>query len=286
MTVGNSQVEALVTNALRDWLLWQLPAKVASINGIRFATLRATTPGPYTIPASATLGLSHTFNNATFTAFSVPSGSRTTAQMVTTINTAMGGTPASADADDRLLYTSPTAPVAATPSKVWLRGGTATDCNSIFGWDPGGEKELVTALVTPQRKGVRKGLPQVPDFGPAGTVAVIIGNCSSKPSPGGPRRDQHYVTVDMDIIRVDTQQQDSAEPIEAAVRCVREVLLTDAGRQLGRARNGDIALTEIPEALVSPTGREFKSKQTMPTPYFRGAVMRLGVRVFERPAAT
>lgn len=277
--------EKLAAQAFRDWLLWKLPAKVVEVNAERFASIRAATPGPYTIPANATLGFSHTFNNAALTGFAVTAGSRTTAQMVTQINAAMGGTPASADADDRLLYTSPLAPTGTTPSKVWVRGGTSTDCNSVFGWDAGGEKEVLTALVAPGLKGVCNGLPQLPDFGPAGVVAVIIGNRSSKPTPGGPRRHQFAVAMDVDIIRIETQQQvnKTKEHIESAVRCVREVLLTTAGRQLGRARSGDIMLVEIGDVHVSGTTHKFLSKPPPANPNFEGAAMKLQIRVNETP---
>lgn len=287
----SSQVEQLAVSALRDWLLWKLPAKVTAINAARFATLRATTPGPYTIPASATLGLSHTANSATFTSVALTAGSRTTAQLVTEINAAIGGATASADSADRLLLTSPAAPTASTPSKYFVRGGTATDCNSVFGWDAGGEKELLTALVAPGRKGVCNGLPLQPDFGPAGVVAIILGNRSGKPvapASGSPRRDEHLVVVDLDVLRIEPQQQTSAtrEHIESALRCVREVLLTDEGRMLGRATNGDVLRVDILSAVISATPHVFKSKQPISNPRFEGAAVQLAIRVYERPSAT
>ncbi len=285
---GEVFAEQLAARALRDWLLWQLPAKVTAVNAARFASVRAATPGPYTIPSGATLGLSWTYNDAGFEAFAVTAGSRTTAQMVTQINAETGTSVASADADDRLLVTSALAPTAAAPSKLWVRGGTSTDCNSVFGWDPGGEKELLTALVAPGLKGVCNGLPQQPDFGPAGVVAVVIGTRSSKPVSGGPRRDEFTVTLDLDVLRIDPQQQASRtrEHIESAVRCVREVLLTTAGRQLGRARNGDIMLVDVLSTVVSATPHKFKSKEPISNPLFEGAAMQLSVRVNERPASS
>lgn len=285
---GNSLVEQLAADALTAWLLWQLPAKVAAVNAARFASVRASTPGPYTIPANGTLGLSRSFNAQTFTSISLTAGIRTTAELVTLINAGMGATVASADDDDRLLLTSPLAPTASAPSKMWVRGGTSSDCNALFGWDTGGEKELLTALVAPTRKGVCNGLPQLPDFGPPGVVAVVIGNRSSRPGAGGPRADKNVVTLDIDILRIEPQQQvhKTREHIESAVRCVREVLLTTDGRQLGRARYGDISLVELGPVTIQATPHRFKSKEPILNPLFEGAAMQLSIKLFERPAAT
>lgn len=278
------QPESLAANSLRDFLLAQLPAKVTAVNATRFATVRARTPGPYTIGASATLGLSVTPNVATFTGFNVPVGVRSTAQMVTTINTAMGATVAAADADDHLVLASPTAPTGGTRSKLEVRGGTATDCNSVFGWDLGGEKELLTALVAPTRKGCRLGLPPQPDFGPAGVLAVIIGKCRVVPVAPGVRRDQHNVSVEMDVLRIEPEEQTSTEAVLAGIRCVREVLLTTNGRQLGRARNGDILRVDVVSTDVRLTPMKFQSATVkISNPWFRGAALSLLVRVFERP---
>ncbi len=169
---------------------------------------------------------------------------------------------------------------------LWVRGGTSTDCNSVFGWDPGGEKEALTALVAPGLKGVCNGLPQLPDFGPAGVIAVVIGTRSSRPLPGGPRRDEFLVTVDLDILRIDPQQQASRtrEHIESSVRCVREVILTDAGRQLGRVPG--IVLCDFLGCVISATPHVFKSKEPIANPRYEGAALQLSIRVFERPGAT
>ena len=76
-----------------------------------------------------------------------------------------------------------------------------------------------------------------------GTVVVIIGDKTSKELPN-PRRDEHLVTTDVSVMRIEPAQQvhRNREHLYASVRCVRELMLSDAGRQFGRAANGDIML--------------------------------------------
>ena len=46
------RAEQIAADALRNWLLLKLPAKVTAVNLTRAAVLKATLPGPYTIPSS------------------------------------------------------------------------------------------------------------------------------------------------------------------------------------------------------------------------------------------
>ncbi len=287
----SATVELIARSALRDWLLLKLPAKVTEVNATRAATLRAPRAGPYTIPASSTLGLSVTGSDASFTAFNVTAGSRTTAQMVTEINTAMGGTPASADVDDRLLITSAVTPSTTVPSAVKLRGTTTTDCNTAFGWDKGGEKEVRTALIAPASRGVMDGWPLVLDFGPQSAIGspicCVVGDSSSAPVRPDVRRDEYVVTLDLTVMRMEGLGlvHRNREPILQSLRCVREVLLQDAGRQLGRASVGDVMLVTEKAAKVAAKPFSFGNPKS-PGPLFDVAVMVLEVRVYERPGAT
>ena len=284
--------ELIARSALRDYLLLRLPAKVTEVNATRAATLRAPWAGPYTIPAASTMGLSVTGSDASFTAFTVTAGSRTTAQMVTEINTAMAGSPASADADDRLLITSPTAPSTTVPSAVKLRGTTSTDCNAVFGWDKGGEKEVTTALIAPSSRGVADGWPQVLDFGPGAAIGApiccVIGDSSTAPVRPDPRRDEHVVTLDLTVLRLEGLglSHRNREPILSSLRCVREVLLGEtAGRMLGRAGLGDVQMVSEVAAKVAAKPYSFGSPKS-PGPLFDVAVLVLAIRVFGRPGAT
>lgn len=292
--------EEIACRALHSWLLSMLPSKVTEVNLTRAAVIRAPYAGPYVFAAGATLGLNQTANSDTFTQTSFSTGSQTTAQVVTAINAAMGATVAAAEevyaaGPTRLVLTSTAAPLTAAASVLSVRGGVnATDANTVFGWDPGGEKVTTTALVAPGSRGVCNGAPVVPDFGPSGVdggspIVIIIGDRASRPIQPAVRRDEYVVSVALDILRVEPQQQvhRDREHIHAAVRCVRELLLTDAGRQLGRAGLGDVMLVTETQAKISgrPFGYTDREGNAI-SPLFDGCAMLLEIKVFERPGAT
>jgi hypothetical protein len=274
-------VEQLVGQALREHLLLNLTAKVAEVNALRAAVLLATVAGPYTVPASAKLYISIAADQAPVTV-SLTAGSRTTAQLVTEINTAMGSTVASADAASRLALTG-TAPSSAT-SVVSAQGGTNT-ANSLFGWDEGGEVVVRAQLVAPGYRGVADGWPLLNDLG--GGFWVIIGDRESVPVQPDTRKDEHLVALEVAIFCPVTNEQShrDREAIQSCVRCVRELVLTDAGRQLGRAAYGDIVKVEEKAAKIPGRPWKFKGNDA-PNALFDVAALQLNVRVFERPAST
>lgn len=288
--------EQIACDKLRDWLLLKLPAKVTAVNLTRSAFILAPLAGPYTFAAGATLGICQTENSEVFVQTTLSTGAMSTADVVTAINTAMGATVASADYADRLLLTSTTAPSGSTASALSIRGGVnATDANTVFGWDAGGEKEVSTPLVAPTSRGVTNGLPLQPDFGPSGVnggspIVCIIGDRASRPVIPAVRRDEYIVTVDLSVLRVEPQQQvhRNREHIHAAVRCVREILLQDAGRTLGRAQFGDIMLVSETQCKIAALPFKFFENKNSPvvSPLFDGASMMLEIRVFERPEAS
>ena len=287
-----AEPEAIAARALRDWLLWKLPASCVTVNAARAATLRAPQPGPYTIPVSAVLKLSLT---GTATNISLTSGSRTTAQVVTEINTAMGATIASADSDDRLLLTSTTAPsyntstLAHTDSGVFI-DADATGANTAFGFEEGGQKFTTSPMVPPAPDGVADGFPVGGMFNPSalgkGRVLVTIGHRSSQPTRDNPRCFEWDVVLDCVIFRdVDHQAHQSREAIQAALAAVRNVFLTDAGMQLGRARNGDIMYARVREAAVSPVPFPQTSPEGQRIPggaMFDAATFKFVCRVFQQ----
>lgn len=294
--------EELACRALRDWLLLQLPAKVAAVNLTRAAVLRAPYAGPYVFSAGATLGINQTANSDAFSETAFATGSQTTAQVVTAINAAMGAVVASSEAVNadgtltRLVLTSTTPPLSPDASALSLRGGVnGSDANVVFGWDAGGEKVTTTALVAPGSRGVCNGLPLQPDFGPSGQgggspIVVIIGDRSSRPVAPVPRRDEYLVSVEMAVLRIEPQQQvhRDREHIHAAVRCVREVLLTDAGRMLGRSGFNDVVLVSETRCKIAALPFKFIDNKNAPvvSPLFDGAEIMLDIRIFERPGAT
>lgn len=291
------QAERIATQALRDWLLLSLPAKVTEVNLTRAASVMAPYAGPYVFSAGATIGICRVADSDTFNTVNLTTGSRTTAQVVTEINIALGAAVASADAvSDRLILTSLIPPTTSAASAVLLRGdGTSTDANTVFGWDAGGEKCVRTALVAPGSRGITDGLPLQPDFGPSGAgggspIIVIIGDRASKPvGPMPTRRDEYAVVIDLSILRVEPQQQAhrDREHIHAAVQCVRELLVTQSGLMLGQRGNQSVKKVTELSCRVSALPFKFKDNKDSPivSPLFDGAAMSVEVRVYEQQGA-
>jgi hypothetical protein len=272
------KAEQIACQALREWLLLKLPAKVTSVNTDRAAVLKAPRAGPYTIPASASLKLGTVIGSEA--ADAITAGTRSTAQVVADLSTA--GITATADTDDRLVLTSTTAPTSGVPSTVAL-GADTTGANAAFGWDPGGERVVRSALVAPTSKGVADGWPITPDLGPG--FWIILGDRSSQEL--GVHRDEYLVAVDLAILRADpnTSQHRSREHIHACVRCVREVLLSDAGRTLGRASFGDIMFVRESGCRIAGKPFAFQSDKGV-SPLMDVATLDLEIRVYERPSTT
>jgi len=283
--------EALAARALRDWLLWKLPASCATINAARAAFLRAPQPGPYEMPVAGVLKLSldGTPVNAAST-----SGSRTTAQMVTEINAAMGATVASADADDRLLLTSTTTPsynastLAPTDSMLKVHSD-ATGANIALGFEEGGQTCVRAPILPPGPDGVCDGFPVGGFYNPSalgkGRVLVTIGNRASQPTQDNPRRFEWDVTLDCALFRdTDVQPHQSREGIQAALAAVRNTLLTDAGMQLGAVRDGvmyaralDVMVSPVPFAETDASGKRVPGGN-----FFDAANLKLRIRVFQQ----
>jgi hypothetical protein len=216
------QAELTAVNALRDYLLRALPAKVASINTGRTAFLRAPYAGPYTIPSGGSLKLGIVpGSEATQT---LTAGSRTTAQVVSELSAT--GITASADAQDRLLLTATAVPVVDTPSFVSL-GEDSTGTNQVFGWGPGGDDAIREALVAPGMDGVMDGDNRLLDtrrgFG------VMIGERKSQATRNNIRYDETDVTMKVSVlVPVPGGSQDSyQEHVGQCVRAVRECIYED-----------------------------------------------------------
>lgn len=240
--------EATAAKALRDWLLWKLPVSCVAVNLTRAATLRAPQPGPYVIPALAVLKVSVTDKAGTTSSAAITAGSRTTAQLVTEINATVPLL-ASADSDDHLLLTSTNAPsydvttLAATNS-VMAVGADATLTNMALGWDISGEHTITTPIVPPGPRGVADGFPVGGFFDPSqlgkGRMLVTIGERTGAMTDGNPRRFEWDVGLELAIFRAEPQQvvNQTREGIQAALRCLREVLVTDEGMRFGAPASG------------------------------------------------
>jgi len=296
ITISGVAPEATAAAALRTYLLQKLPAAVAALNLTRAATLRAPQPGPYTIPAAAVLKVSVTDKAGLTTSCALTSGSRTATQVAADINIAVPGL-ASVDPFDRLLLASSTAPLwtattqEATDS-VMAVGTDATGANIALGWDLTGEFVLITALVPPGLAGVCDGLPLGSWFDPSqlgkGRMLVTIGERPSKPKALNPRNYEWDVTLDVVVCRAEPQQvYQTREGIQAALQAVREIMVTDAGKQLGRARYGDITFAYEADCKVSSQSLVFTRTNQDGTrtqsPFFDAVNLKYLVRVYQAP---
>lgn len=287
-------VEQIAATALRDWLLLQLPAKVAEVNLFRAAVLLCPWAGPFNVPAGSTLGIGVTAGSDTVISVPLTTGAaRTSAQIAANINAAAGLVGmAAVDSAGRWYVTSPTPPSASTDSKVILRKANGTtDINNVFGFDQGGERDIRSALLAPPRASAFDGWPITPVFAPRSAkgayIAFVVGDRRPVPASGGPRRDQYTVAIDLSVLRMDVAEQHrSREAISSAVRCVREVLLQDAGRMLGRAGAGDVQLVEeVAGGLISSVPLNFNAKKDS-NPLYDAALLQLSVKIYQRPSAT
>lgn len=272
---------ALACEALREYLLQHLPARVATLNAARFAVVKSALAGPYVIASGALLiGTSRPAS----TSVTLPTGAAVTATAIATaINAAVTGVTASADTDGRLVLTADDAPIAGTASAVALGPSSA---NATFGWDDDGAFEVRSALLAPNWKGVLDGFPvALPDYGRS--FAVILEDREDVPL-GGYRRDMHTVTIGMSVWAVDrnVQVHRSREYVQAAVQAVREVLTSDEGRTLGQAALGAVQHVEVTRAKVR--GMPFQAFDEAKRPLGAPAdvaSMTVSVKVFARPDA-
>ena len=282
------QAEAIAAQGIREHLLAKLPAKVAEVNALRGAVLRAPVAGPYTIPSLG--GQVFTVRSQTGTAetSNITAGSRTAAQIVTDIGSSLSAinvTP-TADTAGHLVFTSTSAPTSADSMVGISSDSTNAGMNAALGFDTAGEEVTRAPLVTPGFRGVADGWPLVPDLG-AG-FWVIINDRESAPVAPGPRSDEYLVALEVGIFCpvTNVQVHRDREAIQACMRCVRECLLTDAGRQAGRASSGDIMLVTEKAARIPGKPWKFRGGENAPNALFDVAAMQLNVRVFERPASS
>lgn len=277
------QPTRLAASALRDYLLRYLPAKVTQLNALRGAVLKSPAVGPWNI-SSGSLALA-TAREGVVTSVTLPTGAAVTAaQVATAINAApVLGLTASADGDGRLVLTA-AAPTEGVQSVARVAAGAS---NVLFGWPQEGAYEVTTALTAPTHKGVLDGWPvSLPDMGR--TFAVIIGDRDAVPL-GGVRRDEHAVTLDVSLWVADRAAggHRSRETVESAVRAVHELLTSDDGRTLGRARVGDVIHVDVTRFRVK--GQPFQSFDEAKRPVGGPtdvASLTVTVKVFHRPSIT
>jgi hypothetical protein len=277
--------EGIVVRALREYLLANLPGKVAQLNALRGAALKSALVEPFTVPASASLVLSTTGRDSGGVTVALPSGSQTASAIAATINAAVvPNVTASTDAG-RLVLTSTVTPAVGTLSLLSLQAGTG---NAAFGWDAGGEHVTTSALVAPSWRGITDGWPlAVPDMGSG--FWVILGDRESVPVDPDVRRDEILVTLEVTLLKMEaaTSPHRSREGITSCLRAVRELLLTSTGRYLGRVGSGDVLFAAISKANIPGRPFSFVDKNgasVVNASVFDAATFTLTCRVYQRPA--
>ena len=283
-------VEQLCARALREYLLKELPAKVLEVNGTRAPVLKAAYAGPYEFLTDVAFKLAvDNVEPASWTTVNVTAGTYTATQLAALF--VVSGITAGVDDGDRLTLTRSLAPLSVNTNRAVVLGpDDDTGANLYLGWDSGGERVVHAALRAPGYKGIADGLPTHVDMGPG--FWLIIGKRSSVPvrrANSVVRTDEYQVGLELGFMyrEMNVQSHRSREGIQSCVRCVRELLLTTAGRQLGRAGPaplGDIVLVEEKSCTVEGVPYAFKGKDALPGLFDR-ALMLLSIRVFERPAS-
>lgn len=276
--------DALAVQALREYLLRYLPAKVAQLNTLRAATLKSALVEPFTIPSGAVLRLSATSQEVAPTDVALTAGVRTSAQVAADVTAAaVPGLTASSDEAGRLVLTADAAPASGAPSVVVVaRDSGRTGSNEAFGWADGGEHSEVPALVAPSWRGVCDGQPlTAPDMGQG--FWVLLGNRTAKPTHPGIRRDTYTVTITTEVWRpfsANAPPHRTREAISSCVRAVRELVESGDGRYLGRQGAGDVQLVTVADVTIADRPRAFTE---VPGVLFDVARLTLNVRVFQRP---
>lgn len=283
--MGSVRPEPLAVENLRRWLLAQLPAKVAAVNATRPPVLESARLGPFTVTSGMSLKVAKNAVDGPFTSCPLTTGSRTAAQIAADVTAQLAGV-GSSDSDGRVLLTGD-APTGTTTTSICV-GKDTTGANALLGWDDGGERVVKAPLVAPRWKGVCDGWPvgngPAPDLGPG--FWIIISDRASVPVPPAARRDEHKVAVSLEVMWKDTNTSSHRDRthVSDCVRCIRELLLSTVGRQLGRAAAGDVMFVEENQCVIASTPFSFGAPNAKRmNPLFDMATLTITVRVNERP---
>lgn len=276
--------EALAVEALREYLLAKLPAKVAALNATRKATLKSALQGPFVITSGMTLTLSPVGHEAVGTAVLLTTGTRTAAQVAADINTAsVVGITASDDSAGRLVLTATAIPAPGAPSVICVQSDGDTGVNALFGWESGGEHLDRAALVAPSWRGVVDGEWLVaPDMG-GGFWVALRDRASKQVEPD--RRGEFLVTIPVEVVRPfgsNATPHRDREAISACLQAVREIITdTSEGRQLGRAAQGDVQYVRVTAVNIAAEPFAAPAKGGA---FFDVAGMTVTVRIFQPPS--
>lgn len=268
------KAESLAVQALRDYLLRALPAKVASINAERVATLKAARAGPYNIGAGRrlTAGPKGAEQPIPLTQGAARTGAQLAADVIAA---AVPGLTATSDAQGRFSLVSTEVPAVNAPSTVSvLEDGNGTpDVNTSFGWPMGGTHVTRNAIVAPDSDAVCDGNPGFFDLGRC--FWVLIMGRSAIPRPNI-RMDTYDCDLSLVVLSAEPSQDRAAAPnyTEDVLRCIREVVHED------RTLDGQVFLAQIPNLQFTPD--TFTFSNVAASPLITEAKLTARITVFER----
>jgi len=158
---------------------------------------------------------------------------------------------------------------------------SATLINSILGWDPGGEIAVSPTLVAPTMRSICDGFPATAPDMQAG-MWLIIGDREASPAgESSLRRDVWEVRLPLHVmlpVRADAHHR-SREAISGAVGMLEGLLLSTAGRYLGRQSSGDVIGVEV---LSERIDAQPIALEELPHAYFDVATIDLLIRIHQR----
>jgi hypothetical protein len=174
--------------------------------------------------------------------------------------------------------TAPLRLVNRLPSNVGAGGYLA---NAIFGWDAGGEIVSSPELVAPTMRSICDGFPAFAPDMQAG-MWLIIGDREASPvGDSSLRRDVWEVRLPLHVmlpVRADAHHR-SRTAIAGAVGMLEDLLLSTAGRYLGRQSTGDVVGVEVLSERIEAQPIVLEE---VPHAYFDVATIDLLIRIHQR----
>jgi hypothetical protein len=288
---------AVAVDALIAHLRNKLSASVVTVNSERYSEVLVPKKGSYVVPVGdywIGVGVDTDLNSGVAGFWPVPAGTYTAQQLATHLNSEpvfdpWSGLPTSVVwfyEDSRLGAKWP-----ASAGPIVVLGGldagfsTADLLAPILGVGADGVASGQPNIIAPSYEGICDGFPLlVPDMGSG--FWVIIGDREAAPDDGSSlRRDSWTVRTSLHIMRPSyaNERHRTREPISACLDAVRRCLLTDEGRQLGKAATGEIQIVEITSERVGGTALRFEEMQNV---LFDTASLDVAIRVYQRPSST
>ena len=289
---------AVAVDALIAHLRNKLSASVATVNSTRLNRIVALRSEPYVLATGTWfIGVGESPDPEDFAScWSVDAGPYTAAQLASHLygrpadfepGTSYPGIVNFSSAYGRLVVSDSTAsgPLVVLGTLSALLTPPIGNVATVLGVPADGLVSDIAPIIAPSYEGICDGFPLlVPDMGSG--FWVIIGDREAVPDDGSSlRRDSWTVRTSLHIMRPSyaNERHRTREPISACLDAVRRCLLTDEGRQLGKAVTGEIQIVEITSERVGGTALRFEEMQNV---LFDTASLDVAIRVYQRPSST